>query len=245
MFSNGNKTFPSTHLRMTWVAAAISALALVALPAGAQTGGTAAGTGSGTGGSSASGAPGVTSKGAPGGSSTNARGNTGTAGNSAVARVDSKVMVDLAQANVAEIETGKLALEKSPNEDVKKFAQHMIDDHTKALQELQTLAQSKGVKLPDGTDVQHKTMATAMKALSGNAFDNQYMKRVGVNDHQRTIDLLQKAQKSQDPEIKAMADKMIPTVQSHLKMAQETQAKTGNASRTSKADASATKKSAS
>lgn len=225
MFSNGNKPLPSTHLRMTWVAAAISALALAGLPASAQTGGTAAGTG--------------------GGSSTSARGNTGTAGNSSVARADSRVMVDLAQANFAEIETGKLALEKSQNEDVKKFAQHMIDEHTKAQQELQTLAQSKGVKLPDGTDLQHKTMATAMKALSGNTFDNQYMKRVGVNDHQRTIELLQKAQKSQDPEIKAMADKMIPTVQSHLKMAQDTQAKAASASRTSKADPSATKKSAS
>ena len=178
----------------TLTALAVCALALCALPAGAQ---------------------GVS------GSST---GGTGTASGAGamVSRDDSKMMTDLAQANIAEIETGKLALEKSRNEQVKKFAQHMIDDHTSALKELQTLAQAKGVTLPDGTDLKHKTMATALKVMSGNSFDSQYMKRAGVGDHQQTIELLQKAQNNaRDPDLKAMATKMLPTVREHLKMAQE------------------------
>ena len=139
-----------------------------------------------------------------------------------VSRDDTKMMTNLAQGNIGEIEAGKLALEKSQNDTVKKFAQHMIDDHTAALTELQTLAQAKGVKLPDGTDMKHKTMATAMKAMTGNTFDKQYMKNAGVSDHQQTIDLLNKIQKNgKDAEFKAMATKMLPTVQDHLKMAQE------------------------
>lgn len=139
-----------------------------------------------------------------------------------VSRDDRKMTADLAHANIAEIETGKTALEKSQNPSVKKFAQRMVGDHTAALQELQTLAQAKKVKLPDSTDMQHKTLAVALKAMTGNTFDNQYMKRAGVNDHQRAIQLLQKAEKNaKDPELKAMAVKMLPTVQGHLKHAQQ------------------------
>ena len=192
-------------------ALAVCALTLSTLPAGAQgvSGSSAGGTGT------ASGAAGVTSSGTP-----RVAGNSGTG--TMVSRDDSKMMTDLAHANIAEIETGKLALEKSQNEQVRKFAQHMIDEHTSALKELQTLAQAKGVTLPDGTDLKHKTMATALKVMSGNSFDTQYMKRAGVGDHQQTIELLQKTQKNaKDPELKAMAIKMLPTVREHLKMAQE------------------------
>lgn len=139
-----------------------------------------------------------------------------------VSRDDSKRMADLAHANIAEIGTGRLALEKSRSAQVRKFAQHMVDEHTAALAELQTLAQAKGVKLPDGTDMKHKTMAAALKVMTGDSFDNQYMKRAGVGDHEQTIGLLQKVQENaKDPELKAMAAKMLPTVQEHLNMAQQ------------------------
>lgn len=69
------------------------------------------------------------------------------------------MMVDLAEASIAQIQTGKLALEKGKSDKVKSFARHMVDDHTKALSELQTLAQSKGVKLPEDTDLPHKGIA--------------------------------------------------------------------------------------
>jgi putative membrane protein len=204
---------PTSSFVRPLAAAAVCALALAALPAGAQ--GTSGSSTGGTG--TASGAAGVTSSGAP-----RAAGASASGTGSMVSRDDSKMMADLAHANIAEIETGKMALEKSQNAQVKKFAQHMIDDHTSALKELQTLAQAKGVTLPDGTDMKHKTMATALKVMTGNSFDSQYMKRAGVGDHEQTIELLQKAQKNaKDPELKAMAVKMLPVVQGHLKMAQQ------------------------
>ena len=204
---------PVRPLSRTLAALAVCALAFSAIPAAAQgvSGSSTGGTGS------ASGAAGVTSSGAPrvGGESASGTG-------AMVSRDDSKMMTDLAHANIAEIETGKMALEKSQNAQVRKFAQQMIDDHTSALKELQTLAQAKGVTLPDGTDMKHTAMATALKVMSGNSFDRQYMKRAGVGDHEQTIELLQKTQKNaQDPALKAMATKMLPTVQAHLKMAQQ------------------------
>jgi putative membrane protein len=184
-------------------------LALAALPAGAQgVGGrsTDSGTGS-TSSGSAAGAPGVMS---------------GTATGTPLAREDTSLLTDLAQANIAEIESARMALEKSRNPEVRKFAQQMIDDHTTALDELRTLAQNKGFTLPEETDLQHKTLATALRILSGDTFDSQYMKRAGVNDHERTLTLLQKTQRSaKDADLKTLAAKMLPTVQSHLQMARQ------------------------
>ncbi len=145
---------------------------------------------------------------------------------------DKKAMMDMAVANMAEVETGKLALSKSQNAEVKTFAQQMIDDHGKALSELQTLAQAKGVTLPTELDAKHKAMSAKLEKLSGDAFDKAYMKQAGLADHKATHAKLQKISKSaKDTDVKAAADKTIPTVEQHLKAAQQmSTAKSGTTS---------------
>ena len=139
-----------------------------------------------------------------------------------VARGDHQMMVELAEANLAEIQTSRLALEKTQNEQVKKFAQKMVDDHTQALQELETVAQSKGVRLPDSPDMTHRLLTTTMRAMTAQAFDTQYIQRMGINAHQRTSELLEKIQRSaQDTDFKALATKQLPIVQNHLQLAQQ------------------------
>lgn len=135
---------------------------------------------------------------------------------------DRELIEDLAHANLAEIETGRLALEKTANPQVKQFAQRMIEDHTNAMKQLQQLAQRKGVEVPGETDFQHKAIATALRLLNGNTFDEQYLRHVGVNDHRRTVDLLEKTQRTaRDPDLKGYAGKTLPTVQKHLAMARQ------------------------
>ena len=135
---------------------------------------------------------------------------------------DQEFMQDIAHANLAEIEVGKIALEKSQNQDIKKYAQMLVDDHTKAMKELQKLAQSKGVDLPDETDLKHKAIATALQALSGDTFNEQFIERVGVADHQRTQDLLKKTQQqAKDKELKAYAKKTLKVINQHLAAAKK------------------------
>lgn len=135
---------------------------------------------------------------------------------------DEQLLRDIAQANLAEIETGRIALDTSRNEQVRKFAQQMIDDHSAAMKDVQQLAQAKGVTLPDGPDIKHKTMAVALKAMSGETFDKQYMSRAGVGDHRSTHELLQKTQRTaKDADLKALAQKMIPVVHGHLTEAEQ------------------------
>jgi putative membrane protein len=133
---------------------------------------------------------------------------------------DQAIVTGMAQANMAEVAAGKMALEKSSNADVKKFAQTMIDDHSKALDSVTALAKSKDLTLPTEPDAAHKAMAARMQKLSGDAFDKAYMKDAGVADHSKVhAKLMQDEKAAKDPDVKALASKMLPTVQSHLDMA--------------------------
>jgi putative membrane protein len=145
-----------------------------------------------------------------------------TKASSAMSKADQNSMKKVAQGNLAEIEAGKLALERSQNDSVKTFAQKMVDEHTKAQDELQQLAQAKGVQLPTEPDLTHRTRNKAMSALKGDAFDKQYLSRGGMNDHRDAHNLVQKIQQSAtDPDLKALAGKMAPTIDQHLAEARE------------------------
>lgn len=134
---------------------------------------------------------------------------------------DASMLKEIAAANIAEVETGKLAADKTKNAEIKKFAQMMVDDHTKGLNDTKALAKTKGVDLPDSPDVKHKAVLVEFKALQGETFDKQYVKQAGVGDHEATEKLLKKTQaEAKDADLKALATKMLPVVQGHLQHAQ-------------------------
>jgi predicted outer membrane protein len=154
-------------------------------------------------------------------------GQSGSAGATAsgtvkMSKADSKAVMDMAMVNMAEVEMGKLAQSKSQNPDVKTFAQQMIDDHTKGLAEVQAVAQAKGITLPTELDTKHKAMATRLSKLEGEKFDREYMKVGGVASHKEAHALLVKNEKNaKDADVKGLATKMKPTVEQHLKAAQQ------------------------
>lgn len=160
-------------------------------------------------------------QGAPSGGNA-AMGAGGQAAGGALNKSDQRLMTEMAQANLAEIEAGRIAQEKTQNEQVRTFAQQMVDDHTKALQDLQQLAQAKGVTLPDRPDNKHKKMAEKLGALSGASFDRRYVEQSGTGDHKKTHSLLQRVQShATDPDLKALAAKMQPVVDQHLNTVQQ------------------------
>lgn len=155
-------------------------------------------------------------------SGTSAAGSADTQMDSKVAASDRELMREIAQANLAEIETAKIAQSKSQSEEVKSFAQKMIDDHTTAQSELTTLAQAKGVQLPKEPDAKHKAAARKMEEMSASAFDKAYMRQSGMKDHSEVHRKLQSASKqAKDPELKAYVEKTTPVVADHLKMAKD------------------------
>ncbi len=143
-------------------------------------------------------------------------------GTSTLSRADQKIIKDMAMANLSEIEAGRMAQGKSQNEQVKNFAQQMIDDHTKALGEVQQLAQAKGVALPTELDRTHRRRNERLGALAGDTFDRAYMSQAGVSEHKKTHGLLRQAQaRAKDPDVKALAARTMPIVDQHLNSAQQ------------------------
>jgi putative membrane protein len=131
-------------------------------------------------------------------------------------------LVAIAQANIAEVAAGKMALEKSSNADVKTFAQQMIDDHGKGLDETRQLAAAKNVTLPTEPDAAHKKMAADLQKLSGAAFDKEYVAKAGVGDHAKVHAALKKdIAGAKDADVKALATKLEPVVTHHGEMAKK------------------------
>lgn len=128
-------------------------------------------------------------------------------------------VTEAAQGGMAEVELGKLAAEKAGDADVKKFGQHMVDDHSKANEELMSIAAAKNITLPSGLDAKDKALHNRLSKLSGAAFDRAYMSAM-VNDHVKDVNAFKReASAGKDADVKAFAAKTLPTLQDHLMMA--------------------------
>ncbi len=137
-------------------------------------------------------------------------------------KADQKLLTDMAMANMAEIETGKMALQKTRNDKVKSFAQQMVDDHTKGLDEVRKVAAARSVTLPTGLDAKHKEMAAKLDKMSGDQFDRSFMEQAGVKAHKEAHALVTKAESSaKDSEVKALAARLQPTIHQHLNNAEQ------------------------
>ena len=135
---------------------------------------------------------------------------------------DLDFVLDAAKGGMAEVELGQLAADKASSDDVKKFGQRMVSDHSKGNDELKSLAASKGITLPSDLDAKDKATHNRLSKLSGAAFDRAFMQHM-LSDHRKDVNEFRKESTSgKDSEVKAWASKTLPTLEEHLKMAQDT-----------------------
>jgi putative membrane protein len=140
------------------------------------------------------------------------------------AYTDETFIRNAAEANMAEIKLGQLAEEKAQAPEVKNLAKRILEDHTKALDELKPIAQQESINLP--TDISHKDALTydRLSKLSGPQFDREYTQEM-VKDHQKDISEFKRAETQvKNPASKEYAQKELPTLQEHLELAQHAQA---------------------
>jgi len=143
------------------------------------------------------------------------------------AKDSGKFAAKVAPGGMAEVEMGKLAVQRSADDSVREFAMRMIADHTRANAELKTIATQKNIQLPTEVSSNQKSEMDKLAKLSGAEFDKEYMSAM-VRDHEETVkDFETQAQEGTDPDIKAFAAKTLPTLQSHLQMARDTAKKVG------------------
>ena len=138
-----------------------------------------------------------------------------------------KFAKEAAMGGMLEVQLGKMAQEKAHSQQVKDFGARMVEDHGKANAELKNIAQQQNLTLPSKLDKKHQSMVKNLAKASGAAFDKQYMHTM-VKDHVEDVAKFQNAAKNlQDPELKAWAQKTLPVLEEHLKLAKETAGSVG------------------
>ncbi len=135
---------------------------------------------------------------------------------------DANFIKDVASIGLMEVEAGKLANDRGASPKVKEFADAMVKDHSKNNDELRLVAENKGVTLPAAPEGKPKTELDALKTKRGADFDQAYAD-ANVKGHEDAIARFEKAAKSSDAQVRAFAERTLPTLKHHLEMAQAMQ----------------------
>ena len=135
-------------------------------------------------------------------------------------RHDQEFLKKAASINLTEIELGKVAERISTDPNIKKMASMIVKDHTEANHNLERLAASKGVALPNEISAWDRHSLNSIEKEQGDKFNKEFL-AFNTKGHEKAISLFEKeAARSQDPDIKAWAQKMVPALKEHLAMAQ-------------------------
>ncbi|HKP45387.1 MAG TPA: DUF4142 domain-containing protein [Pyrinomonadaceae bacterium] len=138
---------------------------------------------------------------------------------------DEDFATNAAKGGQMEVELGRLAMRHGRNRAVRSFGRRMVTDHTRAGNQLKALARRKGVTLPSAMDAEGQAEMDRLSKLRGAEFDRAYMELM-VSDHEKDVGEFEtEASSGADADFKAFAAKTLPTLRTHLKLAQSTAAK--------------------
>lgn len=131
---------------------------------------------------------------------------------------DTKFAMNAAQGGMAEVKMGQLAASKGSSDFVKQFGQKMVDDHSKANDQLKSVASKDNMTLPTDVDAKDQAEYDKLSKLSGAAFDKEY-ERCMLADHKKDVmDFKKESMSGKNPDLKSFAGETLPTLQQHLQM---------------------------
>ena len=130
---------------------------------------------------------------------------------------DKTFITDSIEGSQAEINFAKLALQKSQDANVRKFAEMMIKDHTKLIADMRPFAMKYEVK-PSGTPVMDHAKYQELNMKSGISFDRAYVEAMVKDHHDDLQNFLDEENKTADPELKATVAKGEKVVLEHTQM---------------------------
>jgi putative membrane protein len=153
----------------------------------------------------------------------------GAAQHNAVRKSDQQFLQDAASGGLMEVELGQIAEKNASSDRVKEFGQRMVKDHGVANDELKQLAEQQSVKIPTKPTGEHAKTIDRLSKLHGAQFDRAYMQTM-LADHRKDVDKFRKESKSgENGDVKAFAAKTLPTLESHLQMAEDIAGAKGSA----------------
>lgn len=139
---------------------------------------------------------------------------------------DAQFLVEAANINHQEIAMGQLAQKNTKTPETLVLAKMMIEDHSKALDEVKALADKKSITVPSASSESGQSSFDKLSSLKGKEFDKAYADEM-VNGHKMAIEKFETVSKnSNDEEVKGFANSMLPKLRMHLEHSQECQKKT-------------------
>lgn len=132
--------------------------------------------------------------------------------------MDETFAMKAADGGMTEVMAGELARKNGASQTVKDFGARMVADHSKANDELKSVAGKKNMMLPDKVSPKHQAMLDRLGKLNGEEFDKTYMSDM-MKDHDADVALFTRASKEvKDPDLRAFAEKTLPVVKTHREM---------------------------
>lgn len=129
----------------------------------------------------------------------------------------------MAEGSKAEVQMGKLAQKKSDMSSVQQLGQRLEQDHQKFLDDAKPVADQLGVQLKEQPTQKMQMSMQELEKLSPKQFNARFVK-MQVEDHKNDIKMTEQATSSQNPQVRALAQKTLPILQEHEKMAKDAQA---------------------
>jgi len=134
---------------------------------------------------------------------------------------DQEFATKASAAGLAEVNLSNLAVRSATNPAVQQFAQRMVQDHTRANQQLIQIANQKNVRLATNMDKKHQDLMNQLTKSQGAQFDRRYMRQM-VQDHEEAVKLFERESKDgNDAALKQFAATALPILRDHLKMARD------------------------
>ena len=128
---------------------------------------------------------------------------------------DEDFVKEAASDGMMELELAKLAQKNAQSQRVKNFAAMIVKEHTKANEELRTIASSKNFSLSPTMENAENNKVNDLQDERGADFDRKYIDLM-VDDHEKNVDRFKKqAEDGKDPELKAFATKILPVLIAH------------------------------
>jgi putative membrane protein len=118
-----------------------------------------------------------------------------------------------------EIESSKLVLETTQNPDIRRFAEMMVQHHTRTTQDAAAAAMRAGMTAPTPMlDAPKSAMLASLATFEGAERDHLYLTQQ-MMAHREALGIMKTyADSGETPELKAAAQATLPIIQNHISM---------------------------
>jgi len=134
---------------------------------------------------------------------------------------DKKFVREALAGENAQVDLGKLAVQKGSSDDVREFGRKMVDDHTKLNEEMRDVADKEGIRAPAGITAKEKAQVAKLASLSGESFDKAYIAAMVKDQRGNLAALKREATAGNDTAIKEEASQGMKLIEQHLQLAEE------------------------